>query len=573
MGRSAPAERRWPWLQVSGGSGRASLLWLALAGLLAFLVLYPIAWLVLESIRSETGSFTLAHYRAAATSPAFRIPALNSFILAACTGVLSVLIATPMAWAIARTDMPLRRLVRILVFGSIVTPGMLTALAWIILAGPNAGALNRLFRTLTHGTGGANIFSLPGLIFVAVLECYPFAFLLISGALSLVSVDMEDAANILGSDTRRTLFYITLPLVLPAVLAGFILSFLEALTLFSSPAMIGIPSRIFTLTTEIWSLFEFPRRVGVAAALALPLLLVTVALLWLQARLLGRRGYITLTGKGGARRLIRLGWVRWPMLAFCLLVLACSVVLPYFVLFAYATARSWGEPLGAANLTLDHFRAVLFSNTAAQRAIRNSTVLALSAATVASALGALVAYVAERRLLPGGPALRGLAMAPMVIPGIVFAVGLFAGYTRAPLQLYGTLWILFIAYLTKFLPYAYMNTAAAVKAVHPELEEAARIAGAGALGAFRDVTAPLIRLGALAGWFIVFIYSLRELSASILLFTNATTVIGVTILDLYEFGSWPGVSALGCMLLVVNLAVIGVGYRLVGTNFLGGTRE
>jgi len=200
-------------------------------------------------------------------------------------------------------------------------------------------------------------------------------------------------------------------------------------------------------------------------------------------------------------------------------------------------------------------------------------VLALTAATAASALGALIAYTAERRLIAGAPVLRGLAMAPMVIPGIVFAVGLFAGYTRPPLALYGTLWILFIAYLTKFLPYAFMNTAAAVKAVHPELEEAARIAGAGAIRAFRDVTVPLIRLGVLAGWFIVFIYSLRELSASILLFTNKTTVIGVTILDNYEFGSWPAVTAIGCLLLTVNLVVIAAGYRIVGVNFLGGTKE
>ncbi len=547
--------------------------WLALAGLLAFLVLYPIGWLVLESVRDDAGALTLDNYRAAVTTPAFRTPAVNSFVLATSVGLLSVLIAIPMAWAIARTDMPWRGLMRVLVFGSVVTPGLLTALAWIILAGPNAGVLNKWYRALTHSTGGVNIFTLPGVTFVAVLECYPFAFLLISGALTLVSADMEDAASILGSNTRRTLLNVTLPLVMPAVLAGFILSFLEALTLFSSPAMIGIPARIFLLTTEIRALFEFPRRVGVAAALALPLLLVTVGLLWLQARLLGRRGYATVTGKGGSRRLIHLGWGRWPMFGFCLLVLTCSAVLPYIVLFLYATARTWSEPLGVGNFTLDHFRTVLFTSSAAQRAIRNSSILALTAATAASALGALIAYIVERRLLAGGPVLRLLAMAPMVIPGIVFAVGLFAGYTRPPLALYGTLWILFIAYLTKFLPYAFMNTAAAVRAVHPELEEAARIAGAGALGAFRDVTAPLIRLGVLASWFIVFIYSLRELSASILLFTNRTTVIGVTILDNYEFGSWRVVSALGCLLLAVNLAVVAGAYRFVGVSFLGGARE
>lgn len=549
--------------------------WLFLAGLLAFLILYPIAWLVLESLRTtDAGPLTLENYVRAATTERFRMPALNSLILASSVGVLSVLVSAPMAWAIARTDMPLRGLVRVLVFGSFVTPGFLTAMAWIILAGPNAGALNRVYKFLTGSeTGILDIFTMPGMIFVTFLECYPFAFILISSALVLISADMEDAANILGSNTWQTMLSITLPLVLPALLAGFILSFLEALVLFGGPAMIGIPAQKYVLTTQIWALFQFPPRVGLAAALALPMLLVTIVLLWLQRRLLGRRSFVTLTGKGGTHRLIRLGWAKWPMLGFCLLVVAASVILPYMTLFAYATARAWGQPLGPGNFTLEHFQFVLFGLDAAQRALRNSLILGVLAATAASLFGALIAYIGERRLLPGSPILAFLAMAPMVIPGIVFAVGLFAGYTRPPLVLYGTIWILFVAYLTKFLPFAFMNTATAVKSVNPELEEAARILGAGRLTTFRHITAPLIRYGVIAGWFLVFIYSLRELSSSILLFTNQTTVIAVTIFDLYETGAWSPLSALGVVLLLINLAVVTVGYRLVGGNFLGGARQ
>ena len=543
--------------------------WLALAGLLAFLVLYPIGWLVLESVRDEAGALTLENYRAAVTTPAFRTPAVNSFVLATSVGLLSVLIAIPMAWAIARTDMPWRGLMRVLVFGSVVTPGLLTALAWIILAGPNAGVLNKWYRALTHSTGGVNIFTLPGVTFVAVLECYPFAFLLISGALTLVSADMEDAASILGSSTRRTLLNVTLPLVMPAVLAGFILSFLEALTLFSSPAMIGIPARIFLLTTEIRALFEFPRRVGVAAALALPLLLVTVGLLWLQARLLGRRGYATVTGKGGSRRLIRLGWGRWPLFGFCLLVLTCSAVLPYIVLFLYATARTWSEPLGVGNFTLDHFRTVLFTSSAAQRAIRNSSILALTAATAASALGALIAYIVERRLLAGGPVLRLLAMAPMVIPGIVFAVGLFAGYTRPPLALYGTLWILFIAYLTKEMPVGYAQSDTTFRAIPVDLEDAGRILGGGRLRVLRDITAPLARSGVIAAWCFIFIGVIRELSASIILFTPSTKVMSVVIFDLKEEGQFGAIAVLGIVMLAMTFATVALVQRVLGRDFHG----
>ncbi|MBI3965479.1 MAG: iron ABC transporter permease, partial [Chloroflexi bacterium] len=455
-------------------------IWLLIAAVLAVLVLYPIAWLLYESVRAENGGLTLEHYTRAVSSARFRTSALNSFILATSVGVLSVLVSAPMAWAIARTDMPLRGLVRVLVFGSLVTPGMLTGLAWIILGGPNAGSINQWYKALTGAAAGpVNIFSMPGMIFVAFLECYPLAFIVISSALTLVSADLEDAANILGSSTWQTMRRITMPLVLPALIAGFILSFLEALTLFSSPAMIGIPTRTLVLTTQIWGLFEYPPQLGVAAALSLPLLLVTIVLLWLQRRLLGRRGFATLTGKGGNHRLVRLGWVRWLLLAFCLSVVTASVVLPYFVLFTYATAHAWSEPLGPGNFTLEYFWQVLFQLEIAQRALGNSLTLATGAAAVATVFGALIAYIVERRTVPGARVLAALAMAPMVIPGIVFAVGLFSVYARPPFVLYGTLWILFIAYLTKFLPYAFMNTATAVKSVNPELEDAARILGAG----------------------------------------------------------------------------------------------
>lgn len=547
----------------------ATIVWLGLAVLLAILVLVPIAWLVVESLRSESGQLGVMNYVRVVTSDRYRLPALNSFLLAGSAGVLSVLISAPLAWAIARTDMPLRGLIRVLVFGSMVTPGFLTAMAWIILAGPNAGLINRAYQALT-GTNGTlvNIFSMPGMIFVTLLEVFPFAFLLISASLVLISAELEDAAKILGANTWRTMISVTLPLTLPAILGGFILAFLEAFVLFGSPAMIGIPAQTYVLTTQIWSLFQYPVRLGLAAALALPMLLITVCLLWLQRRLLGRRAYVTVTGRSGMPRQIPLGWAKWPVLALSLLVVTVSVLLPYLTLLAYATARTWGAPLGPGNFTLENFAFVLLGHDQAQRALRNSLVLALSAATLASLLAAVTAYIVERRLIQGAQLLAFLAMAPMVIPGIVFAVGLFAAYSRPPLLLYGTLGILLVAYLTKFLPLAFVNAATAIRSVSSELEDAARILGAGQLLTFGDVVLPLIRHGILGAWFLVFIYSFRELSSSILLFTNQTTVIAVTIFDFYETGVWAPLSALGVITLLVNLVVVAVGYRLAGSRFL-----
>jgi iron(III) transport system permease protein len=362
---------------------------------------------------------------------------------------------------------------------------------------------------------------------------------------------------------------ITIPLVMPAILAGFILSFLEAFVLFSSPAIIGVPARTYVLTTQIWALFQFPPQVGVASALSLPLLFITMGLLFLQARLLGRRGYVTVTGKATAARIIDLGWARWPMFIFSFSVVMASAGLTYIVLYSYAASKVWGVLPFGDNFTLENFRLVLFELDSAQKGLKNSLILAFGAACASVVMGGVLAYVSERRLLPGAWAVGLLAMAPMVIPGIVFAVGLFSAYTRPPLILYGTLWILFVAYLTKFLPLAYMNSATAIKSVSPDLEEAARISGAGGMATFWRITVPLVRQGLLSGWFLVFIYSLRELSSSILLFTNNTIVASVAIYDLYESGAWPELSALGFILLIINTTVVAIGYKALGNNLVG----
>ncbi len=554
----------------SGGGIVARAAWWLAVVVLALLIVWPIGWLVLMSFEDGQGGFTFANYVRAASAQRYWDAAANSLILGTSVGVLSVLVATPLAWAIARTNMPGRRFIQVMALASLITPGFLTAVAWILLAGPNAGLLNQFYRAVTGFEAPLfNILSMKGMIFVTLLECFPFAFIIISSAMQNISAELEDAANISGASTIRTMWLVTLPLVMPAILAGFILAFLEALVLFSSPAIIGVPARTYVLTTQIWALFQFPPQLGVASALSLPLLLITMALLFVQRRLLGRRSYVTVTGKASAARVIDLGWGRWPMFLFCFVVVMASAGLTYIVLYSYAASKIWGQLPFGANFTFENFRMVLFDLDSAQKGLKNSLILALGAATVAVALGGILAYVFERRLLRGAWAVGFLAMAPMVIPGIVFAVGLFSAYTRPPLILYGTLWILFVAYLTKFLPLAYMNSATAIKSVSQDLEEAARISGAGGLGTFARITVPLVKQGLLSGWFLVFIYSLRELSSSILLFTNNTIVASVAVYDLYETGAWPQLSALGFILLVINTGVVAIGYVVLGKSFVG----
>jgi iron(III) transport system permease protein len=413
---------------------------------------------------------------------------------------------------------------------------------------------------------------MPGLIFVEFLYTYPFAFIAVSAALELISDDMEDSARLLGASRWAAARQIVVPLALPAMLASAILAFLEAVAVFGTPAMLALPARFHVITTQLYALFQYPPQEGLAAAYSMPLLLVTAGLLLLQRRLLGRRGYASVTGRAGQRRITELGAWRWALLTLCLLVVGLAVVLPYLQLLLAAVSISWVKPPEPGNLTLANFYWVLFDYEGGRLALKNSLQLALATATVGALMGALLAYVVNRRLLPGSQLLAFTGMAPIVIPSIVLAVGLYAIYTRPPLVLYGTLVIMFLAYLTKYLPLAFSNADSTIKSIHSELEDAARVFGAGRLRAFRDITVPLIRGGVLAAWVLLFVAALRELSASVLLFTWPTRVISVEVYDMYSVGKLESAAVMGIMLLVLTLGVIGLVSRVVGKGYLG-TRE
>jgi iron(III) transport system permease protein len=225
-------------------------------------------------------------------------------------------VGAPLAWLTARTDIPFRGLIRALVLASFVTPPFLGAFAWVMLAGPNAGLLNRLWRGATGSDAALlNIFSMPGLIFVVTIYTFPYVYIMVANTLALIASDLEEAGAILGAGRLWVALTITLPMVLPALASGFILAALQALALFGSPAILALPAGFHTVTTQIWSLFQFPPKVEMAAAFSLPLFLATALLLGAQKRLLGRRGYAAVGGKGGARRVIPLGRWRLPALA------------------------------------------------------------------------------------------------------------------------------------------------------------------------------------------------------------------------------------------------------------------
>jgi iron(III) transport system permease protein len=542
--------------------------WLLNAAILAVLVVAPLGILVAASFEAP-GGVSLGNFVAAFGRAIYRGPVVNSFVYATTVGVLSVLLGAPMAWLVARTDLPGKGLVRTLTIAAFVTPSFLGATAWVILAGPNAGLVNVLYRGLTGADSPlVNIFSMPGLVFVTSLYTFPVVFIMTGAALTATPADLEDAARIAGAGRWEVLRDVTLPLAVPALAGSFILVFLETLVLFGAPAMLALPARFHVMTTQLWAFFQYPPQMEVAAAYAMPLLVCAAGLLLAQRRLLGRRTFTTVGGRAAAPRPVRLGAWRWPAVAGCAMVLACSIVLPYFALLRAALAKAWGLGWTWQNLTLRNFQYVLFEFEPTRSAIVNTLVLGVVTATLAALLMAGIAYAAQRRLMPGARALTFLATAPLAIPGIVLSIGLFRAYSQPPLLLYGTIWIIFVAYLTKYLPVAYTACHAAMANVHPELEDAARILGANRLVAVKDVTVPLLGAGLVSAWLLVFLPSLRELSSSILLFTSRSRVVSVVIYTLYEEGLWEAVSSLGVLLLLITLVIVAIGQRFLGRRFL-----
>jgi iron(III) transport system permease protein len=543
--------------------------WVAAALALALLILLPLGWVAYVSV-SGRGGPTLAHYRAVFTDPQFQKALWNTVILAFWVGVTSLAIGAPMAWLSARTDLPGKRLIRGLMMASFVTPPFLGAFAWVMLAGPNAGLINKLYRSLTGAEDPlVNVFSMRGLIFVVAIYTFPYVFIMIANTLDLIASDLEEAAAMLGAGRLAVALTITLPLVAPAILSGFILALLQALALFGSPAILALPAGFHTITTQIWALFQYPPKVEMAAAFSIPLLLATALLLLLQKQILGRRGYASIGGKGGVRRQIPLGLWRYPALGGCLAVMSCSIFLPYGILAKASLSRAWAQPLTWENFTLGNFWFTFFQYSSTQSAVLNTLKLGILTACVGAGMAALLAYIANRKIILGHQVLAFLALAPVVIPGVVLAVGLFIAYTKPPLLLYGTLWILFVAYLTKEMPVGYSQSDATFRGIHPELEEAGRILGAGRLRVLKEITAPLALGGIIATWCFIFIGVIRELSASILLFTPNTKVISVVIFDLKEEGQFGAIAVLGLFMLVMTFATVILMQTLLGRDFLG----
>jgi iron(III) transport system permease protein len=531
---------------------------------LIVLVVLPLLSLILGSVRGEQG-LGLASF-AEVLSGRLYIDALkNSLILGAWTALFSLVIGVSLAWVVSRTDMPGKPLIQITASLSYLSPPFLTAIAFVYLFSPNAGLLNVLVRDvmglpfLTF-----DIFSMPGLVFVTVLHTFPFVYLLASSALLSVDASYEEAAQLLGASKLRTTLSVTAPLVAPAVLSGTLLAFVNAITLFGTQAIIGLPGRIVTLPTRIYALFDYPPEYGLASALSLLFVGITVVALYLQRAFLARRSYVTLAGKGARPRLVQLGPVRWLLFGAAVFGFVVTIVLPYLTLLAASFSKSWGLDFWK-ELTFDNYTYILIDYDVTQRAIRNSLLLATVAATLVVLLGAIIGWIDLRTRIRGRKLLDTAALIPLGLPGIVIAVALIQFWLAMPFALAGTLTVLLLAYIGRTIPLGVRAAHSSLGQIDPSLEESAQLLGASWLATMREITLPLIRPGLFAGWLLVFVPAIQELSASILLFSSSSITLAVAVYNLYETGTIEPVAALA----IVNMLIIGAACAVA---MLGGAR-
>ena len=530
---------------------------------LIVLVVLPLLSLLVGSVRGEHG-LGFENFAEVLSGRLYRVPLINSLMLGAWTGLFSLIIGVVLAWAVSRTDVPGKGLIQATASLSYLSPPFLTAIAFVYLFSPHAGLINVFVRdVLGLPWLTFNIFSMAGLVLVTVLHTFPFVYLLASSALTSVDASYEEAAQILGASKLRTAISVTAPLVAPAILSGTLLAFVNAIALFGSQAIIGLPGRIVTLPTRIYALFDYPPEYGLASALSLVFIIITVVALYLQRAFLARRSFVTVAGKGARPQLMSLGQARWVLFGFAVLAFLIAIVAPYATLIAVSLSKSWGLDFWKG-LTLSNYNFILFEYNVTQRAILNSLMLAVVSATLAVLLGAVIGWIDLRTRLPGRKLLDYAALIPLGLPGIVVAVALIQFWLKMPFALYGTLAILLLAYVGRYIPLGVRAANTSLRQIDPSLEESAQILGASWLTTMREITLPLIRPGLFAGWLLVFVPVIQELSASILLFTSHTITLAVAVYNLYETGAVERVGALA----MINMVIISVAILIA--NRLGG---
>jgi len=537
--------------------------------ILVVLVVPPILMLVRSSLVvgervGREGVLSLGAYATILSSPS--LPSLIGGTLTFAIGstLAGLVLGGSLAWCTERTNAPFKQLVYAATFVSFAVPGILRTIGWILILGPRTGAVNQLFRAIFRTDAVLlDVFSMPAMILVEGIVWIPVVFLMMSASFRSMDPALEEAAFVSGAGIWPTLRRITAQLALPAVLSVVVLTFIRSVQAFEVPLLLGVPAKIYVLTTEVYLNvqgqpvpdYSYSSAYGV---LLLAFLTVCIYLYSRATRHAAR--YATITGKGFRPRLTDLGRGRYVAGAFILAAVSLQFLPVAYIVFASFLPSFGSRGSLWEQLTLNNY-AIVFRNSAILLSVQNSLAIGVISATTVVLITALAAWVMVRTRIRSRAVLDQVASLPLVIPGVVLGVAILTLYLRSPLPIYGSIWILVVAYATSYLPYAIRYAHPALLQIHPELEESAQLGGANWGHVFGRIVIPLLLPAMFAGWIFVFLISLRELAVAALISTPKSPVIATMMLELWQNGNVNQVSAFGALVALLSIVLAVVTYR------------
>jgi iron(III) transport system permease protein len=556
---------------------RISFGWLWSAGLilvLTFLVLYPVAMLLIGALTNSNPvvdgfairDLSLNNFITVLGNPNVHLALANSLI--ACGGgtLLAVVIGLTFSWVVVRTDTPCKRFIAAASMIPLFVPPLVAAVAWSLLASPKTGLLNTILKWIGIDFH-FNAYSMEGLITIFGIYYAPYVYMFTASALRNMDPALEEAAEVSGASALRILLTVTFPLIAPAIISGMLLSFIIMLGIYGIPAVLGAPGDIPVLTTYIFKLTNWsPPLYSTAASVAIILMIVTGFLVWLQQRVVSSRSYITVAGKAFRPGVMKLGGWRYFTLGLAVVYLIVVVVLPTLALIVAAFRkflfiRNVQSLFDAKAYSLIHFER-LFDNPLAMRSIVNTMEVGFITAILGGVFAFAIGYTVNRTRVPGRGGIDVISTIPVAIPGLVIGVAYLWAWIGLPGGLYGTIWILALAFIARFMPDTIKALSTSLLQIHKELEEASWVCGKGLLGTIRLIVLPLARPGVIAAMTLLFILAIRELGSSLFLYTSNTMVMAVLLLDYYEGGNVGITSAFSLVQTVLLAVLIGIAHFL-----------
>jgi iron(III) transport system permease protein len=545
--------------------------WWATFLFLALIVIYPSLTLIVNSFKSvdlsggkTQASFTLSNYAAIFRDPGILKSMENSAKVVIPTTLLATMIGVFLAWAVVRTDLPGKRVWRTLLAIPYFIPPFIGAISWTFLLGP-AGYFNQFLGSLfSLREPLINIYSISGMVFVMSFYRYAVPFLVVLPTMQKIPASMDEAARISGASLWKTMRDITLPLLTPSITGAMLLLFMFVLADFGVSAALGAPNRIRLMTTEIYYLVhrpDMPNNMQIAAAYSIFLSLFGLLGLGLYNRVLKTNKFSVISGKSAAAQPVKLGAGRWVLFAVLTVLFILTTCAPIIAALVTSLTKVFGLPFGGGNMTLNNIaNLALIPNIA--RAFKNSLILSAVSAVVIAAVTLIVAYVAVRggvRGIGGVGLMQTMVTLPYALPGTIIAIAMILSFAQ-PLpvtgwKLYGTIWILVVAYIARFMNLGYSNISGAISQIDPSLEEAARISGASHLRAFMDITLPQLRGSMISSFFLVAAPTLSEVTLSALLWSVGNETIGTVVFNSQEEGKILRTAALAVMLIIIVVLI------------------